>query len=285
MALGRTSLGNICLTLHCVSNDEMPIKTHRELFIKKRDLDALFSDLKGLGYNFSLPFQESDGPKCSVTFDDGYSNNLLFLELAEKYSMPFMLFVSSFYLQEQLPFAWDFWALSRQTTWQFNKADYKGVFTDEAFKQSQVDLMHDQAHRPLTIEELQYMATCKFTYFGLHTHSHQPSVGKFAGQLSEEIALNRQFFDAINLKYTDELALPCGLYTTATLRTALQLCERVYTTDGGNFDHSDRVIHRISLVNPDIGGPLLRQVVDGQSLKYRIKRKLSVLRYSHPFLL
>ena len=88
---------NICLVIHCIRQKSSPEpQIHRELFISRSDIENLIINLKEEGYCFKLPgnIGQSDGPVCSLTFDDGYFNNQDFLEVAEKYNIPFILFLT-----------------------------------------------------------------------------------------------------------------------------------------------------------------------------------------------
>ena len=65
---------------------------HRYKFIIPEDLNA------GLQY---------DRPYAMITFDDGYFNNMLAIEVLNKYSIPAVFFITTMNVMENKSFWWD----------------------------------------------------------------------------------------------------------------------------------------------------------------------------------
>ena len=275
---------NICLLIHCIHEKNSPEPlVHRELFISLTDIEDLMISLKDEGYCFKLPgnIGQSDGPVCSLTFDDGYSNSRHFLEVAEKYDIPFILFLTSYNVIHQVPFIWDIWEATRAEKWPISSADYRKLY--ESLNSNERDLLYNGSHRPFTQEELSMFAAHPLVHLAPHGHTHQPMVGKYLKRLEVEIDNNLTFLAKYENTLKDDFSLPCGLYTKHTQKKLLARFKRIYTIDGGGFLPDDLVIPRISLINPDYGSPLREQIKRTFSIKSRLIRKAINIRYSNSF--
>ena len=102
--------------------------------------------------------------------------------------------------------------------------------------------------------------------------------------MDREIGENLSFLSGFKNALTDDFSLPCGLHTRRLTRKLLARFKRIYTIDGGGFSPQDRVINRISLINPDVGGPLRDQIQQSFSVKARLLRKAINIRYSNRLL-
>lgn len=273
---------NICLCIHCVSCEGSPSPcVHRELYIPLAEIDALLASLKGEGYAFALPGEaaEKSGPVCSVTFDDGYSNIRSFLEIAEKYGIPFIVFLNSYNVVHQVPFIWDIWEATRTARWPISSANYRKLY--ESLSPDERALLQNDAHRPFTTEELKSFAAHSLVRLAPHGHTHQPFVGKYLEGMDAEIDRNLAFLAAYPSTLPWEFSLPCGFYTRSAARKLLVRFERLYTIDGGGFAAGDRIIHRISLISPVYGGSLRDQIRRSFGMKARLIRKAINTRYSN----
>ncbi len=284
---------NICLVFHGLrlANETAPY--HRELFISVDEVEALLHKLREAGYTFALPGDVSAVPTCSITFDDGYFNNTRFLPLAERYDVPFILFVASYNIRTQTPFVWDAWAASKSEPWPLSKIDYRGLYNDfqnAGLTAKAQELSSSDLYRPFSVAELKRFASHPNVRLALHSETHQPPVGGYRTRFAAELAENKKFLrellsvdDVSTSKISvDDFAFPCGLYDSRSMREARKNCARVYTIDGGPMK-SGPVISRISLVNPEVGGPLEQQIESWLGWKMRVRRQLTNLRYGSPF--
>ena len=272
---------NLCFVIHCIRDKSSPEpQAHRELFIPLADVEILFTSLKAEGYCFRLPGEavESNGPVCWLTFDDGYYNNSFFLETAEKLGIPFIVFLNSYNVAHQVPFIWDIWEATRTERWPISSADYQKLY--ESLNRNERDLLYNDSQRPFTQEELSMFAAHPLVHLAPHGHTHQPMVGKYLKRIDAEIDNNLSFLAKYGNTLKDDFSLPCGLCTGRVKKRLLTRFERIYTIDGGDFLPGDRVIPRISLINPDYGGPLREQIKQSFGLKKRLLRKALNIRYS-----
>jgi len=274
---------HICLVIHCLKRKSSPpFLAHKELFIQLKDVEKMIRTLRQAGYKFVLPMniKESDGPTCSLTFDDGYFNNSYFLELAEKYNTPFILFLTSYNIVSQTPFIWDIWEATRGNKLRMSYLiNYRKLY--EKLRPEEKDLLKNENHRPYTMDELKIFASHPLAYLAPHTHTHQPIIGKYITNMDSELQENISFLNFFSGTLVDDFSLPCGLYTSSTKKRLLDRFKRIYTIDGGGFSPSDRVINRISLINPDVGGDLMAQIEKSFQRKSRLLRKIANIRYSN----
>ncbi len=276
---------NLCLCLHCIRSDRDPEpKAHRELFLPPGELEALFASLRDEGYRFALPGESEagDGPVCCVTFDDGYCNTRHFLETAEKFGIPFILFLNSYNVAHQVPFIWDIWEATRREPWPVSSVSYRRLY--ESLTPDEKTLLATDTHRPFAPEELEAFAAHPLVHLAPHGHTHQPLVGRYLEKAGIELDENLTFLERYERVLREDFSLPCGLYTRRLTRSLLARFKRIYTIDGGGFSPKDRVIHRISLVHPDYGGPLREQIRNSFGVKSRLMRKAQNLRYSNRLL-
>lgn len=254
---------------------------HKELFIQQDDIEKLILRLKEKGYQFQLPqhVSKDDPPTCSFTFDDGYYNNTFFLELATKHNIPFILFLNSFNIIHELPFIWDIWEATTSATWKMSAFHYEELY--KRLTSEEKGLLKNENHRPFTSDELMSFSSHPLSHLSLHTHTHQPLVGKYLKRMDAELTLNAHFLQNYQKFLPTDFSLPCGFYTNFTLKKLLKKFDRIYTAEGGGFKALDRVVHRISLINPAIGGDLMAQIERSFLWERRLKRRLTTFRYSN----
>ena len=276
---------HLCLVIHCLQREtSKSTLAHKELFIQLKDIEKMIRTLRQSGYKFVLPMEikEHEGPTCSLTFDDGYFNNSYFLELAEKYSVPSILFLNSYNIINQIPFIWDIWEATRGGKWRMSFFNYRELY--ENLRPEEIDLLKNENHRPFTMDEIKTFASHPLAYLAPHTRTHQPIVGKYITNMDSELQQNISFLNSFSSSLVNDFSLPCGLYTPSTKKMLLERFQRIYTIDGGGFSPSDRVINRISLINPDVGANLMAQIEKSFQWKSRLLRKIMNIRYSNSLL-
>jgi len=272
---------NLCICLHGIIKESMSKpQAHRELFIGLDDLEGLILTLKTEGYRFTLPGDagEGDPPVCCFTFDDGYYNNRYFIEIAEKYEIPFIFFLNSYNVTHAVPFIWDIWEATRAERWPVSSVNYRMLY--ESLNPDERALLNNDTHRPFTLEELATFADHPLVHLAPHGHTHQPLVGEYFEQANAELDENLAFLEKYKGASKEDFSLPCGLYTKKLIKILLTRFTRVYTIDGGGFSPQKRVINRISLIHPDFGGPLRGQITKSFSTKARLLRKALKMRYT-----
>lgn len=272
---------NLCLVIHCLRDKSSPEPiVHRELFIPLADVQELLIYLKAEGYCFKLPgdIGRSSEPVCSLTFDDGYFNNSYFLETAEKNGVPFILFLTSYNVIHQVPFIWDIWEATRAERWPISSHNYQKHY--EKLNDNEKDLLNNDSHRPFTQEELDTFAAHPLVHLAPHGHTHQPLVGEYLKGMDAEIDNCLAFLTRYGNALKEDFSLPCGFCTGRVKKRLLKRFKRIYIEDGGDFLPGGRIINRVSLINPSVGGPLREQIRRNFSIKTRLLRKVINIRYS-----
>jgi len=273
---------NLCLIFHCLKDDNsLDNDIHSEMFVHRKEVEELIIQLKKEGYVFKLPQDAKKGEKvCTFTLDDGYANNKIFLDIAKKYEIPFILFLSSYNIISQRPYLWDTFTKTEGHMYHISKFDYIKYYNEVVTDPSLGD-----NYRPFIEKELHSFNDNSYAKIALHSHYHQPYVGNFLEKCEEDLNTNREYVSRFSNTLLEDFALPCGLYTKRTISILKKKCQRIYTTDGAGYKAGSRVISRISLVNPKVGGPLMDQIKSSFKLKNKLRRFVAIKKYSHPNLL
>jgi len=130
----------------------------------------------------------------------------------------------------------------------------------------------------MTFEELNELKGESRLEIGCHGYYHQPLSKNFEKYLAPERDLAMASLDqqlGVQPRY---FALANGLYTKWVARELLRTFDRVFTIAGIPFRPKDRVVHRFSLVNPNLGGPLLQQIDRSLNPTRQIKRRVRTAR-------
>ena len=105
-----------------------------------------------------------------LTFDDGYFNNYLLIDIVDKYDIPVEIFISTQYVEQEKLFWWD-------VIYNCNKDPefYKNMIHGEILKLSENNFkpkMFSDINRPFTVTELIEVSKNKNILIGNHTDSH-----------------------------------------------------------------------------------------------------------------
>ena len=258
----------ICLLFHCLCEtySEIP-EQGQELFVSLPDMQAMIEGLLSRGYQFT-PVEDGNPNTVSVTFDDGYYNNVLFSQLSRSYKIPYILFVSAYYVLS-----------GDQFPWFANGADYYGASSMDYYKKyadQKVELNQKLSpqDRPITFEELKELQKVDQIDIGCHGYYHQPLSRNHEQYLSQERDRSLAILDeqlGIRPKY---FSLSNGMYTKYVMRELFKTFEKVFTIEGRPYQPGNKIVHRLSLINPNIGGPLIQQIERNVRTIKRIKRAL-----------
>ena len=264
----------LCLLFHCLceSYDEVP-QYGQELYVSVADMRVMIDQLLDRGYRFSSAEDTSD-KTVTITFDDGYYNNLLFSEISRSYDIPYVIFVSAYYLRTGETFPW--LSDNCKNYSQIHDFDYYRHFGDD--RAIQVKSSPGPLERPMTFKELEELINSDKAEVGCHGYYHQPLSRKFEGYLKQEQELALSvLYEHLGIK-PRYYGLANGLYTKGVVRELLKTFDRVFTVEGRPYNPGDRVIHRYSLINPNVGGPLVYQIDRHTGRLRQIKRAARTFR-------
>lgn len=274
----------MCFHCLCESYEQAPTTDH-ELFVSVADMRVFVDQLLERGTTFTG--LEGRSPNTvTITFDDGYQNNFLFRELSQLYQIPYLLFISSHYILSGNGYPW---FTTQGTSYsQMHEFDYyakfeklgavKGSAHEDEPARPMTTARPMSPARPMTIEELKHFSQDPLVELGCHGHYHQPLSEDFEkyleperdrclSALDEHLGIKPRYFSLAN-----------GMYTKGVVRELLKTFDRVLTIDGRPFRAKDNVIHRISLLNPNLGGPLIDQLDRHLSTARQLKRAFRTYR-------
>jgi len=185
-------------------------------------------------YKFIIPedllaILKNDQPLAMITFDDGYFNNTLAIDILNKYGIPAVFFMTTKNIKEYKSFWWDI--IYKYRTKQGSSLEtiryeqrslksYKHPFIDEyivknfgieAFKPwSDID-------RPFNEIEVNNLAKSPYVSIGNHTHNHSILTNYNKEEIKEELReSNKILFDLTGTLPT-ATAFPNGNYNNLVL--------------------------------------------------------------------
>ena len=205
---------------------------------------AFVEQMLELGYTIVSPQQidaglEPAGRYLAITFDDGYFNNALALEVLDEFRVPATFFVSSGHVLEGRAFWWD--ALSRE----FSRSGGSGRALRTETERLK-GLSHGQAERllcerfgasflkpcsdldrPFAPKELAQFAASPWVHLGNHTRDHAILTNCTPEQRLEQMAACQQALEDLTGKRPVAIAYPNGNSSPAVVASALQAGLRV----------------------------------------------------------
>jgi peptidoglycan/xylan/chitin deacetylase (PgdA/CDA1 family) len=134
----------------------------------------------------------------------------------------------------------------------------------------------------MDFNDLKKMLGDGLSEIGCHGYYHQPLSEKYQDRTQSELDLG---FNALheNLQVNPRYyALANGMYTRPVIKQLLNTFDRVLTIDGRPFGKRQRVVHRMSLINPEIAGPLVGQIDKSLNPARQLKRAVRIMRKMGP---
>lgn len=264
----------LCLLFHCICQNYAEIPSFGQgLFVSLNDVETLIQQLQQRGYKFA-GLEDPSPNTVTLTFDDGYYNNLCFGPLSQAYQIPYLLLVSTHYTQSGDCFPW---FLDKGENYdQMHLFDYYQNYSD-LYKKSGPGSTPDII-RPMNFQELSSLAEEPLVEIGCHGHYHQALSKNFEGRVQQESSLSLAALKnnlGIEPRY---FGLANGIYTRRVVRQLRQSFDRMLTSDGRPFGPRDRVIHRLNLANPNLSGPLMQQIDRHLELTRQVKRAFRTAR-------
>ena len=178
------------------------------------DLEEIIVSLISKGYIFKK-FSELNGTRkeICITFDDGYANNLLLRDLAQKYKIPFTIFVCGRFIEEVKMYWWDIQYNIGPVTKPFKiKKNYSAESLWNNYSAQKSDSLISQINRPLTIDELVSLSKDSFFEIGCHTYSHTIANRINAASFVKDVERSIAFIENVTGKRPRCFAFPDGDY-------------------------------------------------------------------------
>jgi len=246
----------LCLLFHCLCASYEDVSGFQpELFVSLDDLEDMILEMKGRGFNFG-PLDQDGNRTATISFDDGYYNNVLFGPLAKEYAIPYLLFISAYYCKSGAVYPW----------FLNDGPPDAGTLTFDYYQhfENLSDAPHpedtDESVRPMSFLEVRDLLDSDLAEIGCHGYYHQPLTQEFEHFMRPERDRSMDcLYDALGVK-PRYYSFANGAYTKGVLKELLETFERVFTIEGRAYHRDSKVIHRITLLNPTVAGPLVQQI-------------------------
>lgn len=185
-------------------------------------------------YKFILPEDLNDGLEnnqsyAMITFDDGYFNNLLAVNILNAYKVPGVIFISTKNITENKAYWWDiiFKYRSKQgvsiekiRSEQRHLKKFKHSFIDDYILKNfgkQAFVPWSDIDRPFNAEEIKKLSTNPYISFGNHTHNHAILSNYNKEEIKNEINVSNKIIQELTNSTPISLAFPNGDYNPLVL--------------------------------------------------------------------
>jgi peptidoglycan/xylan/chitin deacetylase (PgdA/CDA1 family) len=174
---------------------------------------------------------DSSKQYAMITFDDGYSNNLLACEIMEKYEIPAVFFLTTGNIADNNSYWWDiiFKFRSKQGS-SLENIRSEQVSLKCLKHQNIIDYIvrnfgiaslnpWSDIDRPLNEAEVKLLANNQYTSIGNHTHNHSILTNYSRDEIVEELrSSNKSIFDMTG-EYPVSIAYPNGNFNDLVIST------------------------------------------------------------------
>jgi peptidoglycan/xylan/chitin deacetylase (PgdA/CDA1 family) len=232
-----------------------------------------------------------------LTFDDGYFNNTMAINLLNHYNIPTLLFIPTINITESKSFWWDivYKFRSKQGVEPDsiqNEHIYLKTLKSEEIEQYIVSNFGENSYspwsdidRPLTKSELIEISKNKLVTIGNHTHSHAILTVCNRMEIEEEFNISNSILSDITGSKPNCISFPNGNYND----TVLEVAREVGFSFAFAIDHAKNSLQNINegftclkrfLPTPNINemGPFYRLGYIPKVLPSRIKSRLKLPR-------
>ena len=187
-------------------------------------------------YKFVIPEDlkdlKNDTAHAMITFDDGYFNNMLAVDILEKYKIPGAFFLSTKNIVENNSYWWDIVYKYRTKSGVCLEKIRKEQNFLKKFKTSYIDdyilknfgkdsfKPWSDLDRPFTEEEVRNISKNPFVSIGNHTHSHAILTNCNKQEITEELTISNKILEDLTNKQPISIAFPNGNINSAVLEVA-----------------------------------------------------------------
>jgi peptidoglycan/xylan/chitin deacetylase (PgdA/CDA1 family) len=186
------------------------------------------------GYRFILPEDlikglKNDQPYAMITFDDGYYNNMLAVEILNKFRIPAVFFITTKNMLENKSFWWDIVFKYRakqgssienirneQRSLKKHKYSYIEKYIESNFGNEAYTPWSD-IDRPFTESEIRNLVENPYVSIGNHTHNHSILTNCNNDEIKEELRESNKILLDLTGKFPIATAFPNGDYNKQVL--------------------------------------------------------------------
>ncbi|MEO6683142.1 MAG: polysaccharide deacetylase family protein [Ginsengibacter sp.] len=188
-------------------------------------------------YKFILPEELSsernkNHPCAIITFDDGYYNNILAIEILNKYKIPGVFFISTKNVLENISYWWDIiykYRIKEGRTIDEIRNEQNNLKT---LKQESIDLYilenfgkesttpWSDIDRPFTPDEIKHLSNNPLVSFGNHTHSHAILTNYNLEEIKAELKACNSILQNLTGVIPTTIAYPNGNYNEVVIQAS-----------------------------------------------------------------
>ncbi len=188
-------------------------------------------------YKFVKPEELLEGLQLDhhyimITFDDGYFNNLLAIEVLRKFNIPAVFFLTARNIADNRPFWWDIVYKYRykqgcslekiRKEQNYLKLLKYNIIEDYIVKNFGLDsfVPWSDIDRPLNESELKSLAKVPFAAIGNHTNNHSILTNCSRTEIKEEFVESNKFLASVTGTFPISTAFPNGHFNQLVLEVA-----------------------------------------------------------------
>jgi peptidoglycan/xylan/chitin deacetylase (PgdA/CDA1 family) len=185
-------------------------------------------------YKFIVPedlncYLKNNQPYAMITFDDGYFNNMLAIEILNKYKIPATFFISTKNIMENKAYWWDiiYKYRSKEGISKENIKNEQNWLKN--FKYSVIDnyilktfgieafTPWSDIDRPFNPKEIKQLSTSPYVSFGNHTHNHSILANYNKQEIKEELNVSNRILFELTGTFPISIAFPNGNFNPTVL--------------------------------------------------------------------
>lgn len=243
LSVFRERSGLVSLLFHSLFRDESEIALNQVDPLERTTVDHFRQCIEyylAAGYRFVAPDEviaglPPDGKYALLTFDDGYFNNRLALDVLERHDVPALFFVATNHVRDGKSFWWD--VLYRELVAQgaTSRDVYHEAMKLKSLRTDQIEAILrsrfgpeslrpvGDIDRPFRPDELRAFARHPLVHLGNHTADHAILTNYTPDQIREQILQAQESLWEMAGVRSKVIAYPNGAHTRTILRVCREL--------------------------------------------------------------
>jgi peptidoglycan/xylan/chitin deacetylase (PgdA/CDA1 family) len=229
-----------------------------------------------------------------ITFDDGYFNNSLAIDVISKFKIPIVFFITTRNVCENKSFWWDVIYKYRSQKQVSLEKIYNELAHLKQFKYPEIEKYLVQnfgticenpwsdIDRPFNSEELKYISENDYISIGNHTHNHAILTNYSNQEIKEEIEESQKILTELTGSEPITIAFPNGNFNSSVLNITKQAGFRFAFTTKYNINTIPQINNNLITLNRFMAqtnniqkyGSFNRLNYNGVSLFSNIKHKI-----------
>jgi peptidoglycan/xylan/chitin deacetylase (PgdA/CDA1 family) len=257
-------------------------------------------------YKFILPDDlieglENDRPYAMITFDDGYFNNMLAIEILNKYKIPAVFFIPTKNIVENKSYWWDIIYKYRAKQGSSREKIESEIMSLKYFKHSLIDdyilknfgmeafTPWSDISRPFNKNEIKQLALNPYISFGNHTHNHSILINYNKEEIKQELCVSNKILFELTNTLPIAIAFPNGNFNQTVLEATeeegfqyaftTEPCRNLFPIENNKFTTLNRYMTNTTKINK-FGGAC-RLGYRPHALYHDLKTRATILLKSH----